>query len=789
MPSPGPAAGHPGGGHPQGRASTPVRYPTPESGAAHPSERGPASDYPQSPAGSYPAAPGGGRATAPGGDSGSAAGGGFAGAPGGGRSAAPGGQFGSAAGGGNVGREANGNVGARGSGYPGPPGGDYGAASGGAPRGGQPSGRAGASGGENGGDYVSGRPGGRAAAPGSGDPTGRPGGYAGAPDGENGGGRAAASGDYGVGPGGEPVGGPAGGRPGAPNDYRTASGGEYRAASGGDHETAAGGNYGNPGGGNYGTPGGGEYGTPGGGAYRGAGGGDYGTAGGGYAGGQRPAVGQPGGPATAGTGRLAGVGGAGLNRKRTFWVFGLAVLILAVAGLVFVVRPGPVDGWLAADSTASPAARATPEPTPPPVLSAVESGGTSPTANGVKAALDPLVAAKALGTKVNVSVVDAVSGDSLYQRNADTMTTPASTTKLLTAAAVLAARGPAYRLTTRAVAGSAPGEVVLIGGGDPTLSVGSVGQFPGAARLDKLAAQVKKALGTTRPTRVVIDTSLYSGAATASGWDPSDISPGGQVAAIQALMTNAGRISPVHHEVGADPRFSDPALAAGKAFAKQLGVTAAVTRGKAPTSASAPASSAPAAAVAPGAALGQVQSPPLVQVIDWMLQQSDNVIAETMGRQVALAAGKPASFEGATDAIVAKLGELGLPGDEADLYDASGLSRHNGISPALLTDVLALAAGGKQPALSSLFGGLPVAGWSGTLQTRFATPSPNKIAQGIVRAKTGSLSGVNTMAGELITKDGRLLVFAIMANGSADAVTARAALDRVAARLVGCGCG
>jgi D-alanyl-D-alanine carboxypeptidase/D-alanyl-D-alanine-endopeptidase (penicillin-binding protein 4) len=63
------------------------------------------------------------------------------------------------------------------------------------------------------------------------------------------------------------------------------------------------------------------------------------------------------------------------------------------------------------------------------------------------------------------------------------------------------------------------------------------------------------------------------------------------------------------------------------------------------------------------------------------------------------------------------------------------------------------------------------------------------VAQGIVRAKTGSLSGVNTMAGELTTQDGRLLVFAIMANGSSNVITARAALDRVAAKLVSCGCG
>jgi D-alanyl-D-alanine carboxypeptidase/D-alanyl-D-alanine-endopeptidase (penicillin-binding protein 4) len=171
-----------------------------------------------------------------------------------------------------------------------------------------------------------------------------------------------------------------------------------------------------------------------------------------------------------------------------------------------------------------------------------------------------------------------------------------------------------------------------------------------------------------------------------------------------------------------------------------------------------------------------------------MLQQSDNVIAENMGRQVALATGKAPSFDGASAAIVAELGALGLSTDEANLYDASGLSRHDDISPKTLTDVLALAAGGTKPAVSSLFSGLPVAGWSGTLRTRFVTPTPNRVGQGVVRAKTGSLSGVNTIAGALITADGRLLVFAIMANGSTNVVTARAGLDKILARMVSCGC-
>jgi D-alanyl-D-alanine carboxypeptidase/D-alanyl-D-alanine-endopeptidase (penicillin-binding protein 4) len=469
----------------------------------------------------------------------------------------------------------------------------------------------------------------------------------------------------------------------------------------------------------------------------------------------------------------------------------LAVVVVFVIGVATfgLVRPGTVRGWLSAgEATSAPAtASGTPDPAPTPVLAGATGGGVALNPARVKAALDPLVNARALGSTVHVAVIDPTTGEDLYDRDADVPTTPASTTKLLTAAAVLAARGPAYRLSTRAVAGTRPGEVVLVGGGDPTLSVDAKGLFPGAARLDQLAAQVKKALGSTKPTGVLVDTSLFSGPETGLGWDSDDISPLGQVARVQSLMTNGGRVQPVHNEGGGDPRFADPAIAAGRAFARLLGVPAGpVKRGKAPDS-SAAASSSAVPGVAPGTQLGAVQSPPLVQITDWMLQESDNTIAETMGRQVALAGGKPATFDGSSDAVIAKLRELGLPADEADLYDSSGLSRHNGISPALLTQVLALAASGKQPALTGIFGGLPVAGWSGTLENRFGAKT-DRAAEGVVRAKTGTLSGVNTMAGQLITKDGRLLVFAIMASGSSNATAAKAALDKIPARLVLCGC-
>jgi D-alanyl-D-alanine carboxypeptidase/D-alanyl-D-alanine-endopeptidase (penicillin-binding protein 4) len=462
------------------------------------------------------------------------------------------------------------------------------------------------------------------------------------------------------------------------------------------------------------------------------------------------------------------------GRARTKWVPVLSILVILVmiGGVLALVRPGPVKNLFSGSATASATGGLGPDPKPTPVLAGASGGGKELSPDAVKAALDPLVQSKALGTEVHVAVLDPANSQVLYAENADVPITPASTTKILTAVTALATRGPAYRISTRAVAGRSPGEVVLVGGGDPTLSIDGKSIYPGVARLDQLAAQVKKSLGGTRPTKVLIDTTLFEGPDTGLGWD-GDVIPSGQVSRIQSLMVNGGRLKPTHTE-GGDPRSSNPALSAGKAFAKLLGVpSSGVEHGTAAKSAK---------------QLGVVQAPPLVQITDWMLQESDNTIAELVGRQVALAAGKPATFDDTSQAMLDKLKALGLPTDEYDLYDASGLSRHDGISPVLLTQTLALAATGKVPALSGLFDGLPVAGWSGTLANRFRTPTDNQFGEGVVRAKTGSLSGVNTMSGELVTKDGRLLVFAIMASGGASAAEAKQAIDQVPARLVACGC-
>jgi D-alanyl-D-alanine carboxypeptidase/D-alanyl-D-alanine-endopeptidase (penicillin-binding protein 4) len=444
---------------------------------------------------------------------------------------------------------------------------------------------------------------------------------------------------------------------------------------------------------------------------------------------------------------------------------------LVAAGLAVVGR----DRIAAAVGSPAPRWRPGTAPSAPPILAAVSTGAQAPTTAGLTTVLRPLLADPGLGTHTAISVIDATTGESLFSGGGETASTPASTAKLITATTVLTARDPAYRLKTRAVAGTEPGDVVLIGAGDPTLAAGKVGTYPDAARLPDLAAQVKTALGDTQPTRVVVDSSLFEGPGFGPGWD-DDIPTGGSAAAITSLMTDGGRVDPTRVR-GSSKRYVQPDLAAGQAFATALGISGRVSAGKAPEGAK---------------ELGAVESPPLIRLVDMMLTESDNVIAECLARQVALARNERASFDGAAAAMRAVIGELGLTATEDGLVDGSGLSRTDRLTPSLLADILALATKSDRPQLRSVFGGLPVAGYSGTLRERYRSPGAGGAAAGLVRAKTGTLRRVSAIAGIVVDTDGRTLAFAVLADGVAVGQTAttasQQALDRIAAALATCGC-
>jgi D-alanyl-D-alanine carboxypeptidase/D-alanyl-D-alanine-endopeptidase (penicillin-binding protein 4) len=191
--------------------------------------------------------------------------------------------------------------------------------------------------------------------------------------------------------------------------------------------------------------------------------------------------------------------------------------------------------------------------------------------------------------------------------------------------------------------------------------------------------------------------------------------------------------------------------------------------------------------------LGEVRSAPVVELVDNLLQLSDNVLAEAVAREVAKRGGEEVSFAGASKAIVKVLRDNGFDVTGLSMSDGSGLSGQDKVPASLLASILAVAAGpdGKDPRtakLRPLLGGLPVAGGSGTLETRYNTAATAP-GRGWVRAKTGTLGTppVNSLAGVVLDADGRLMVFAFMTNGSVS-TTARPALDAIAAALRQCGC-
>jgi D-alanyl-D-alanine carboxypeptidase/D-alanyl-D-alanine-endopeptidase (penicillin-binding protein 4) len=394
-----------------------------------------------------------------------------------------------------------------------------------------------------------------------------------------------------------------------------------------------------------------------------------------------------------------------------------------------------------------------------------------PSAAGVASAINALLGDPALGSNVTAHVVDVATGQVLAGRGSDTPTIPASTIKLVTAAASLAALGPNHQFVTRALAGAGPGEVVLVGGGDVTLAAGTSGTYPDAANLPALAEQVKKALGGTAPTKLSYDPSIF-GAPPSGPWDP-DILTNGVVAPITGLMTDGGRADPKVR--GQARRVTDPAGTAAAAFATLLGIPAGgVIAGNAPAGAK---------------ELGSVKSMPLSRQVEIMLTESDNVIAEALARHVAIKRGKPATFVGGAEAQQEQIAELGFPG-ELSLADGSGLARADKVSPSLLVDLVALAAKPDRAGLRAVHTGLPVAAYSGTLVNRFKKANAGGAAAGVVRVKTGTLRSVSSVAGVVFTADGRELAVAVLADNVPIGGTgpAQDALDRILAALAACGC-
>ncbi|MEZ0492454.1 D-alanyl-D-alanine carboxypeptidase/D-alanyl-D-alanine-endopeptidase [Kineococcus sp. TBRC 1896] len=472
---------------------------------------------------------------------------------------------------------------------------------------------------------------------------------------------------------------------------------------------------------------------------------------------------------------------------RTVLAGGAAVVVLATgyAGLdVTGAVPGPLTTTpapTAAPLPTAPGAQPPPQ-TPAPVLPTLDAGAPVPDPAALARAVGPLLTDPALGASVSASVVDARTGRSLLATAETVPRTPASTTKVLTAVAALRALGDTTRVQTRVVAGSTPDEVVLVAGGDVLLAAGAgdPDAVDGHAGLGDLAARTADSLRAAGRSTVAVrlDDGLFTGPATSPGWGPGDVGAG-FVMPIAPLAVDEARLAAGEYA----PRAPDPAAAAARLFAQALaadGITV-LDAGAGPV--------VRVPAPAGAAVLASVSSATTAEQVEFMLTASDNTLAEVLARRVALATGRPGTFDDASAAVVEQVADLGVDVTGVQLQGASGLGRDTRIPARTLTDVLSLVASGEHPELGPVAAGLPVAGVSGTLLDRYDQPGTTAAA-GVVRAKTGTLTGVSSLAGLLRDTDGRLLAFAVMSDSvvPGGSVSARRAQDRFATALAGCGC-
>ena len=420
----------------------------------------------------------------------------------------------------------------------------------------------------------------------------------------------------------------------------------------------------------------------------------------------------------------------------------------------------------------SSAADAPPPPTAPPLEPApVDEPVDEPVdlaGSDVAARIDAAITESGASGTVGLAVFDP-TGTVLYDRGGAGVLLPASTQKVVTAAAVLAAFGPQFRFTTRVRATAAPGadgvvagDLVLVGDADPALASPTFAQQVEPDRpttpLVALADAVVGA-GVTRVTGGVLgDPTALADEPLASGWLPRYLDEL-DAAPMTGLTVDAGRQLYVEGGVLRARTAADPAAEAAAALTTLLRERGVVVDGGVGATRTPP--SAP-------HTLGEVQSPPLEELLRWMVQESDNHMADQLFRQLGRIDGGDGTWAAAAAAAERVLEPLGLDWTGAVLADGSGLSRDDRLSAGFLA---ALDVQLSRSDLGATWGSLmAVSGESGTLRRRLL----DTIATGRLRGKTGSLEDVRALAGAVEGPGGELLHFAVLLNDLTDGTTAAA---------------
>ena len=359
----------------------------------------------------------------------------------------------------------------------------------------------------------------------------------------------------------------------------------------------------------------------------------------------------------------------------------------------------------------------------------------------------------------------------LYAANADTARVPASTFKVLTLFALNHYANLQARLRTRVTRDAAG--LYLMAGGDTLLGAGASNpkQVVGRAGLGTLAElTVKALLQGEKPAAalpVYLDGTFFSGPGVNPGWDTADVASG-QITPIHPIAleshtvpgksTASNPVRPEDAAVAAQQAFVDALNAAGKESG--LSFTLA-ERATAPTGAT---------------EVGSVESATLFEQAQHMMLESDNALAEVLGRYAAIAAGREGSAEAAQQTVRQTLMDAGVTVENLVQADVCGMSLTDRVTARTLVQTVALLNADERA--EQLMQAFPLAGDSGTLADRFA--AANSVhARGFVRAKTGTLYTVSSLCGVATRSDGTRLIFAIILNDLGGAEALPAAKERV----------
>lgn len=479
--------------------------------------------------------------------------------------------------------------------------------------------------------------------------------------------------------------------------------------------------------------------------------------------------------ASGGAGIGAGLGGVltAIRKHPKAWIIAGASAAFVILGAGSVALGATVGS--PAEAAAAPTHSASPSPTPTPTKTADPVRpvpANQPAASRVRTCSVAALSQDGRLGNLEAQVVDARTGEVLFDRNGTKPGPTASVLKTLTSAAALQVLGPDYRVSTTVVKGSVPGQIVLVGGGDVTLSRLPDGQasfYTDAPKIQDLATQVTQAMGGQPITSIVTDTSLFGGPVWQPSWDEREERVvEGSTPYMTALQVDGDRDDPTAVE---SPRSTDPVARAVQYFQQYLGTNVPVSSGTAPAGAQ---------------QLAAVQSQPVTTLIDQAMSVSDNTIMEELARLVAIKTGAGNTFDAENAGVLAALKPYGIDTTGIHIADGSGLSGDNAVPPSYLTQLF-IKVLNKQNGLGVVYDGLPVSGQSGTLGPGYSRfTGANAVARGAVLAKTGWIDNGYTLSGIVNAADGTPLTFAVFALGNVGD-NAKQAIDTLVTGFYNCG--